>query len=255
MAIADSNEIFDLVQALVALSARNPIVYCPNPGNWGAALTREATKQIFSRYSIPYREFRGIRIGTAIWNGVILRRALVYGGGGAWSQEYNGGAMLVKRAARYYPRLLVLPSSFGSNLNIPNCSFWRRDRNTSKRNVPESRFCHDLGFFYHLEHSYGTGVGVGRFLRTDKISALGGTNPLSGSRDVSLDGDEYSPLDGLLSEIGKYEEIHTDRVHVAIAACLLKKRLHLYATSTPLLKDLYAASIVGRYSQVEFHDS
>lgn len=71
--------------------------------------------------------------------------------------------------------------------------------------------------------------------------------------DLSARGNERSPVGLFLDEISRYDEVHTDRVHVAIAACLMGRRCHVWPTSTPLLADLFASSIAPYFPKAVFH--
>lgn len=71
--------------------------------------------------------------------------------------------------------------------------------------------------------------------------------------DLSSQGTERSPLRPFLETIGQYEEVHTDRVHVAIAGCLLGRSCHVYPTQSPLLGDLFASSLGPFFPQAVWH--
>ena len=91
---------------------------------------------------------------------------------------------------------------------------------------------------------------IGKFFRGDQLSS----NPLHvGATDLSSRGNQHSPLEPFISAIAQYEEVHTDRVHVAIVACLLGRRCHVWPTVTPLLADLFASSIAPYFPEAVFH--
>ena len=46
--------------------------------------------------------------------------------------------------------------------------------------------------------------------------------------DISLWGNEITPIAPFIKKIDEFDIIHTDRLHVAILACLLHKRVHFY---------------------------
>jgi len=71
--------------------------------------------------------------------------------------------------------------------------------------------------------------------------------------DLSRRGDERSPFQPFLDEIARYEEVHSDRVHVAIVACLMRRRCHVRSAATPLRADLFASSIATHHPDAVFH--
>ena len=65
------------------------------------------------------------------------------------------------------------------------------------------------------------------FFRTDRES-LGKQNYIALNMDISLWGNEITPIAPFIKKIDEFDIIHTDRLHVAILACLLHKRVHFY---------------------------
>lgn len=241
-------EFAPLVEALRDEARQGPLVYLPNPGNWGAAFTAQATRRFLTSNGIPFRELRGF--GPVAWaTGWVRRETLLLGGGGAWSESYPGGLQLANRASRFFRRVFVLPSTFGTPVTLPKGLLWARDRFGSLRNAPAARFCPDLGLTMDLS-GYGPPTrGIGEFRRGDGLAtgSRGGSEP-----DLSARGTERSPVEPFLSEIGQYEEVHTDRVHVAIVACLMGRRCHVWPTATPLLADLFASSLAPFFPNAVF---
>lgn len=242
---------FDALAAdLRAASDGRPVVWLPNPGNWGAALTRAATREFLAANDIAFREVG--RIGRAdLLRALLARDVLVHGGGGAWSDRFPGAWLAVRRAAPWFRRTVVLPSAYGRPVRLDRCSLWARDRGASLAFAPASRFCHDLGFFPGPIDA-PAGEGTGWFLRDDALSR---TSRPDGPRapDLSSRGDHLSPLEPFLAEIARFEEIHTDRVHVAIAACRMGRRVHVHAVEGPMLSDLFEASIAPFFPGAVLH--
>lgn len=238
-----------LVESLRREAADAPLVYLPNPGNWGAAFTAAATRAFLTLHSIPFSEVR--RLGPIdLVRAAVRSKVLLLGGGGAWSERYPGGRGLALRATRFFRRVVVLPSSFGNPVDLPRTSLWARDRYGSLTNAPTARFCHDLGFSAGRIDSPPPTAAVGKFFRADRLSAAPRERA---EADLSTMGDEHSPLQPFLDGISRYEEVHTDRVHVAIVACLMGRRCHVWPTATPLLADLFASSIAAHFPDAVFH--
>ncbi|MEI7946793.1 MAG: polysaccharide pyruvyl transferase family protein [bacterium] len=56
----------------------------------------------------------------------------------------------------------------------------------------------------------------------------------------------------LLRFINNYQEVQTDRLHVAIAAALLGKQVKMYANSTYKCEAVYQCSLAGRFPQIQW---
>jgi len=244
-----SAEFAPLVESLRLEAEASPLVFLPNPGNWGAAFTAEATRRFLAAHAIRFRELRTLG-PVDLTRGLFQRETLLLGGGGAWSERYPGGQRLAARASLFFPRIVVLPSSFGAPVTLRAASLWARDRFGSLACVPAARFCHDLGFAMGQLDAPPPSAGVGEFFRNDRLSSAPRT---ASAADLSSKGDDRSPLQPFLDEIARYEEVHTDRVHVAIVACLMGRRCHVWPTATPLLADLFASSIAPHFPDAFFH--
>jgi hypothetical protein len=245
-----------LADALHQLAAKRPLMYLANPGNWGAALTREATLHFFQAYQLSVEEIAGLtpwQLVRGKWRGAVL----LFGGGGAWSAEFPGGLKLVSRALRMFAEIVVLPSTLGVPVSLPRCQLWARDRFSSLKQVPQARFCHDLGLFPRSLPDIVPQASRGEFFRNDTLASPQHESPTGSAPhrppDLSSQGTERSPLRPFLEAIGQYEEVHTDRVHIAIAACLLGRRCHVYPTRAPLLRDLFFSSLGPYFPQAVWH--
>lgn len=240
-----------LAEEIRALGAAGPLLYVPNQGNWGAAVTRLATLGFFAANGIRVHEVD--RVGmVALVLGGLRGHALVYGGGGAWSPLYDGGLRAVARAAPWLRHTVVLPSAYGQPVSIPRCTFWARDLHASLKAVPQARFCHDLGFFLGPLIAAAPEEPRGDFFRNDRLAR--GAGPNCRLPDLSSRGTERSPVAPFIAAISRFEEIHTDRVHVAIIACLLGRTCHVYATGTSMLGDLFRSSIEPHFPAARLHD-
>ena len=238
-----------LAESLRLEAEASPLAFLPNPGNWGAAFTAEATRRFLAAHAIQFRELPALG-PIQLTRGLIQRETLLLGGGGAWSNRYPGGQRLAARAAFFFRRIIVLPSSFGAPVALRAASLWARDRFGSFQCAPAARFCHDLGFAMGRLDAPQPSLKVGEFFRVDRLSSAPRADAAA---DLSSHGDERSPLQPFLDEIARYEEVHTDRVHVAIVACLMGRRCHVWPTATPLLGDLFASSIAPHFPAAVFH--
>ena len=238
-----------LASAIRDEAERSTLSFLPNPGNWGAAFTAEATRRFLSSNGIAYREIPSLNL-VSLCRGMVRRETLLVGGGGAWSNLYSGSHSLTARASRFFKQIVVLPSTFGTRVSLPNAQLWARDHFSSLKHAPKARFCHDLGFSMgHLDTKPPTD-GIGQFFRSDLLAM---PSSLPRVADLSSYGTQDSPLQPFLDKIARYEEVHTDRVHVAIVACLMGRRCHVWPTATSLLADLFASSIAPYFPHAVFH--
>ena len=97
------------------------------------------------------------------------------------------------------------------------------------------------------------GNGKGYFFRTDKESANKIKIP-SGNNDISLSGNHHSDITLLFEEINRFSVIHTDRLHVAISACLLEKEVHLYCGAYFKNRAVYMSSMKDNFDNLYFHE-
>ena len=86
--------------------------------------------------------------------------------------------------------------------------------------VPKHFFCHDMAFYLFDKITSEN-------FRTDRES-FGKQNYIALNMDISLWGNEITPIAPFIKKIDEFDIIHTDRLHVAILACLLHKRVHFY---------------------------
>jgi exopolysaccharide biosynthesis predicted pyruvyltransferase EpsI len=107
---------------------------------------------------------------------------------------------------------------------------------------------HDCAFYNKLPQ-VSIGKGILNAFRLDKESILA-TLPES-NIDLTLKGYATKPLDELINTLQQYEEINTDRLHVAIGAALLGKRVKLFPNSYYKNKAVYDYSLT-RYPNVRF---
>jgi len=149
----------------------------------------------------------------------------------------------------------VLPSTFESEYLIDNTTFFCRDQYQSQENMPNAAFCHDMAFFIGEEFTNGQkGIGKGYFFRNDPESANQIMIPTE-NNDISQKGNYKSDVAPFFEEINKFEIVYTDRLHVSIAACLLKKEVHLYQGAYFKNHAIYLSSLKDNFDNIHFHDT
>jgi exopolysaccharide biosynthesis predicted pyruvyltransferase EpsI len=242
-----------LEKTLKAECSRGPVYYFSNPGNWGDGLIRYGTLKFFQDINLHYKELKSAK--KKEWLLPFLRGGtVVYGGGGAWCKLWNHSERLVTKLNRRF-KVIVLPSSYELRYSIPNVIFFCRDMFESKQNVPDAVFCHDMGFYIGKQFSQkDRGKGKGYFLRGDKEGIVDKIKIPLLNNDISSKGNHFSEISPFFDEINKFSVIYTDRLHVAIAACLLEKEIHLYPGAYFKNRAVFMSSMSDYFDNVYFHE-
>lgn len=239
--------------------ASKSVYFAANPGNWGDGLIREGALQFLRDTGIDFMEVkaRGIaKDSRKFFFHEFETGVVIYGGGAGWTKFWRHSEKYVRRINKRH-EVIVLPSTFGARFTIPGVTFFSRDRYDSMTHMPDSLFCHDMAFYlrygnYMLRFKKNRGSGVGVFFRTDEEQ-----HPervaVCGNNDISLKGNHYTDVRPFFEEINQYEVIHTDRLHVAIAGCLLDKQVHIYPTAFFKSKAIFNSSISSFFSKVYLH--
>lgn len=239
-------ERFDFLEKFIKAECTiEPVYYVANSGNWGDALIRHGTLKFFKKRNIQVQEITDEKMVDALSDG----GTLLYGGGGAWCKLWDHSLLIRQWQEKF--KVIVLPSTYQFNYAIPNTLFFRRDNEESRECMPDSHFCHDMAFYIQDDFFTGQQGGVGYFFRTDAESSKRIAIPPD-NLDLSRQGKHLTDVAPFFSEVDKYSVIHTDRLHVGIAACLLKKELHLYLGSYFKNKAVYNASMKKYFDNVCF---
>ncbi len=237
---------------------RDPVYYFPNRGNWGDGLIRHGTLKFFNDININFKEltvndYKEIAKKKKSWHSLFKKKStFIYGGGGAWCKLWNHSIDYVSEIKRQF-KIIVLPSTYETSYSNPNTIFFCRDTNESQQNMPGAIFCHDMAFYIGKSIRAKKGSGSGYFYRGDKESSTKIHIP-SSNNDISLKGNHLSDPAGFFEEINKFSVIYTDRLHVAIAACLLEKETHLNIGSYFKSRAVYMSSMKNYFDNIYFHE-
>jgi len=242
------DEFGKLAACLRARARAGPVHYFANPGNWGDALIRHGTLTFFHDIGLEYQELRS---AASYCRALRSGGTLVYGGGGGWCKYWNHSTVCV-RLFRMRFHVVVLPSTYEKPYAIPNTTFFCRDRFESKENMLDAVFCHDMAF-YIGRMSVPGGEGIGHFFRTDQESRNRKAVP-PGNNDLSEEGNRFSDVGPFIEAIARFSVVRTDRLHVAIAASLLGREVHLYPGAYFKNRAVYLSSMRGRFDNVLFHE-
>lgn len=232
------------------------VYYMANNGNFGDGLIRYGTLKFFTDIGLKYKEVNSLkRFDRLWWESKITpfqRDILIYGGGGAWCKLWNH-EYIIKNLKNRFKHIIVLPSSYEFKPAIlDNVTYISRDKFQSLENNHCGIFCHDMALYLN-KINCNKGKNLGYFFRTDKESS-GKLKIPKNNIDLSLLGDHNSPIYKFLMEIEKYKIIYTDRLHVAIAALLMDKEVHLYPGSYFKIKAIYNSSLKNRFKHLYFHE-
>ena len=245
-----------LAAAVREFGRRRPLVEIETTGNWGDAIIHAGQREFFrdnsiivERYSIA--KLREFNLPQFLRLSRFSTRRAVVSGGGAWCDWY-ARPLEMQRVSRHFSRTLIMPSSYTSSppLNPKKVEFWRRDNLESAQNVPNSEFCHDLAFYLRPKQRTPKKK-LGLLFRNDAERA--DFDLPIGNRDLSLEGTHRSSAEIFFDEVGEYEVILTNRLHVAIAGTLLGREVHLFKSRSKKLESVYLASLKDNFDKVYYH--
>jgi exopolysaccharide biosynthesis predicted pyruvyltransferase EpsI len=249
-------EFSQLAQVLLDPSRRRPFYYLNNRGNWGDGLIRQGTLKFFHEIGFHYYEL-SLHKGKVFrffeyYLPLVLRGTLFYGGGAGWTNFWPRSYNTMNNIATSYQQVVVLPSTYEKRADFPNITYYCRDRFESMDTIPDAIFCHDMAFYLEMK-SAGKGSGEGFFYRED-IESSGRISIPPENVDISAQGKHLTPIGPFFDAIDRYQVVYTDRLHVAIAGCLLNKEVHLYPGGYFKNKAVYRSSMQGIFDNIHFHE-
>lgn len=242
-----------------ASAGKKVYLYAPT-GNWGDALIGYGTKSFLNHFHIPYEM---LYINNELTDKLKWRyagysnRVLLVMGGGGWTSYYRFLPTTVELIQKKYrfKEIIILPSTYEKKYHVENCTFYKRDDSGSANHMPDAQFCHDLAFFVSRMNVPKSKVtkDVAYCFRQDGETSNAHAIPESNC-DLSSLGTNLTGIYGFLDYLSEYSLVHTDRLHVAIGACLLGKEVHMYPGSYFKNKAIFDCSIRDYYDNVFFHD-
>ena len=253
-------EFVRLAEHILAASKGEPVYLLNNTGNWGDALIRFGTLCFLRHFGISYKEITldsDITSRIARASAGLSGKVLLAMGGGAWVDHYSHFSSSINDIAKKYKfsKIIILPTTYsGSFEPIDSAIYFRRDKYESADSMPGSIFCHDLAFFIeNIEHTPIAQKETAYCFRTDVESSCLHSIPAT-NYDLSSYGNERSSIADFFEYLSNYNEIHTDRLHVAIGSCLLKKNVYLYPGSYFKNKAIFKSSIEGYFDNAYFSE-
>lgn len=222
-----------------------------NIGNWGDALIKKGTLEFFK--DMGY-EYTFLNIGRGKLD--VLKKidahmykdsTVVFMGGGYFCTYWSYvNKTYFDELQKKFKHIIFLPGTYqeykGNNflnkLNTKKFTFFRRDNFESKTVIPHSIFAPDFALYIkHVECSTTEVFDKGYIFRGDRESS--GLGFVYHNEDVSIFGSQNAQIKGFFEYINQFKEIHTDRLHVAIAGYMMDKKVFLYPGGYRKNKDVY----------------
>lgn len=214
----------------------------------------------YSNTTVDFFRFNGNYGDSLIWHGTMIllkglnikvnyvdlhsnikNSTLFIDGGGNFVDYYSDVRDFLIKKHKNYKNIVILPHTINGHLQKSvlrslgsNVTIFCRDKmsyNFVKRYATKSKIYiwHDCVFYNNFDKSIKKGKGSLYAFRQD-CESIQKTKP-KGNIDISYDGFCRKPLEVFLGYIAKHSVIYTDRLHVAIAATLLDKKVFLYPNS------------------------
>lgn len=260
------NDFENLADRLQSITAGRPIVFVVNPGNWGDALIREGAEKFLRHYDFDYvsihlKDFEKRRVDLAQLKQQIRHDdpVMVYNGCGAFSSHYSLLGR-VQKLASHFSSVALLPCTINTDMDMnrfpKDTHVFVRDHFESQAAFPAAPFCHDMAFFLDLMSAPAKHQD-GYFFRNDREAPLESVKLPENvqNRDLSKDGKAQHPVDGFIRAIAEYSTVHTNRLHIGIAAALLGRQTHLSGNDYFKIRAIFNSSITGTFPEVHFSDA
>jgi exopolysaccharide biosynthesis predicted pyruvyltransferase EpsI len=222
------------------------------PGNYGDSFIWHGTKKLLSSLNILEQS---VDINSPKYNDVLF----IDGGGNLVDYYSDVRDFLVKKPA-LYSEIVILPHTiFGekqievlNNLSSKLTVFCREKVSAKlledKLTNAKVYLWHDCAFYNEFARLPG-GSGILNVFRSDVESVLD-KKPES-NNDLSYNGYATKPLDELIGVLQECAQVNTDRLHIAIGATLLGKKVKLFPNSYFKNKAVFDYSL-KRFPNISF---
>lgn len=266
-------------QLLINSLKHKKVAYCANPGNAGDALIWYGTICLFKKLGISYIPYNLAKKYSLL----PVIDVIVYGGGGNFVPYYSDCSTFLKKNMSIDKPILLLPHTVQGNEKLlgnllPNVLIFCREHMSydhCQDIVPfkENIFmADDLAFFADLsfadfKEEDNPPKNLYAFRTDIEVNQLRNNIVLPNSnQDISLCELiskksyyelNYSVMKKFIQTINAYDIVWTDRLHVAIAAFLLGKKVHLFDNSYGKNRAVFDHTIkkLDVYGRVIFHES
>ena len=202
------------------------------PGNYGDSFIWHGTKILLNKLNISenYVEIDSPKINNVLF----------IDGGGNFIDYYSDIRYFLTKNHDFYKEIVILPHTIFGDKQINTLNNLSGDiivfcREKVSYNFVKQKFLKGNVYLWHDCAFYNTfpkspdGMGVLDAFRKDKESILDSIP--NSNNDLSYNGYATKPLDEFINSLKQYEEINTDRLHAAICAALLGKKVNLFPNS------------------------
>jgi capsular polysaccharide biosynthesis protein/exopolysaccharide biosynthesis predicted pyruvyltransferase EpsI len=237
-------------------AGRNKILLLKSLGNRGDGLIQEGAITYFKEYGVEVELID-------FYDDSKYGELLFVIGGGAFCQQWSHMVDAVEKRYTKFENIVILPSTFDLSCekvykwasNLPkHVSVFCREEESFKQ---MSQLCKnvylsiDSAFYFNFSPYKKQGYGSLVSFRSDIEScrSLPRIENFDHREDLSCGNQEDWKY--LLKTVSGYEYVYTDRLHVAIAATLLGKKVTLYSNNYFKNKGVFDYSL-KHYNNVEF---
>ncbi|MEK7088615.1 MAG: polysaccharide pyruvyl transferase family protein [Patescibacteria group bacterium] len=242
---------FDLKKYLSKYKNTN-VDFLRFPGNYGDSLIWHGTKKLLLSLNIS-EQF--VDITSPKYNDVLF-----IDGGGNLVDYYSDVRDFLIKKPDLYSEIVIFPHTiFGEKqievLNNLSSQLTVFCREKTSAKFLEDGLTHGKVYLWHDCAFYNEfaripeGGGVLNAFRSDTESIL--DKKPETNNDLSYNGYATKPLDNLIKVLQKYAQINIDRLHIAIGAILLGKRVKLFPNSYYKNKAVFEYSL-KRFSNASF---
>ncbi|MCX6754891.1 MAG: polysaccharide pyruvyl transferase family protein [Candidatus Nomurabacteria bacterium] len=222
-------------------------------GNYGDSLIWHGTLKLMEELSI---NLKYVNTEDGVHNNVLF----IDGGGNFVDYYFDVRDFLIKKNQQY-KEVIILPHTINGEkqkslletLNN-NVTIFCRDMISYDFVKEYAKNCqvyiwHDCAFYNNFDSYKKNGTGILNAFRED-CESIKKIKPKN-NFDISKNGYCKKPIKDFLEEISKYEEIRTDRLHIAIASTMLGKKVIMYPNSYYKNTAVYEYSL-KKYPNITF---
>lgn len=221
-------------------------------GNYGDSVIWHGTMNLLSELNISIAD---VDIVSEKKNDILL-----IDGGGNLVDYYDDVRSFLFKKHDLYKEIVLLPHTIFGDKQIEvlsklgnNTTIFCRERESANFVNSIAKNCevflwHDCAFYNNFKMAE-KGTGTLNAFRSD-IESIRKHLPES-NIDISYNGYATKPLNDFLTTIGNFEQVNTDRLHVAITAVLLGKKVTFFPNSYFKNEAVFNYSL-SRFSNIKF---
>lgn len=214
--------------------------YLRNMGNWGDHLIEVGAMELFKAFNIKVVMVNPTYVSLDLMALSHVDTVFISGGGSLGKKYISNYELRTDLLKTFNGKTIILPQSMTDELDENTYTFtWLREVTSFQKKTGMKGICHDLAFFVNLDSykqikpKYLTGI-----LLREEAESLS-THPLNLRDPVKLS----NSLEDYIRLAANHEHIITDRLHFAIIAAKLGRRVSLVANNYYKIKAIYEFSM------------